>query len=83
VQVSPTGFSAFVSPTGEVFDRTGVSEQRVIIREVPLRIGRTLYSRIGDQTVLILFVAALLTLLAQRRSLFRRLTTRQAAITDR
>lgn len=83
VQVSPTGFSAFVSPTGEVFDRTGVSEQRVIVRDVPLRSGRTIYSRIGDQTVLILFVAALLTLLAQRRTPFRQLTTRRAAITDR
>jgi apolipoprotein N-acyltransferase len=83
VQVSPTGFSAFISPTGQVFDRTGVSEQRVIVREVPLRSGRTISSRIGDQTVLILLVAALLTLVVQRRSPFRRLSTRRAAITDR
>jgi apolipoprotein N-acyltransferase len=66
-----------------VFDRTGVSEQRVIVREVPLRSGRTIYSRIGDQTVLILLVAALLTLVVQRQSQFRRLSTRRATITDR
>ena len=33
VQVSPTGFSAFVSPDGDVLDRTAVSEQKVIIRD--------------------------------------------------
>jgi apolipoprotein N-acyltransferase len=83
VQVSPTGFSAFVSPSGEVFDRTGVSEQRVITREVPLRTGRTWYSRIGDQTVLILLVAAFLALLVQHRALFRSRMPRQVPITDR
>ena len=48
VQVSPTGFSAFVSPDGEVFDRTDVSEQAVITRAVPLRDGTTWYSALGD-----------------------------------
>lgn len=48
VQVSPTGFSAFVSPTGEVFDRTGVSEQAVRTRSLELRTGRTVYNRLGD-----------------------------------
>jgi apolipoprotein N-acyltransferase len=63
VQVSPTGFSAFVSPEGEVFDRTGVSERRVIVREIPLRDGRTIYSFIGDQPILITASATLLSLL--------------------
>ena len=63
VQVSPTGFSAFVSPEGVVFDRTGVSERRVIVREIPLREGRTIYSYIGDQPILILATATLLSLL--------------------
>jgi len=63
VQVSPTGFSAFVSPSGEVFDRTGVSERRVIVREVPMREGRTIYSYIGDQSILIVTSATLLALL--------------------
>ncbi len=48
VQVSPTGFSAFVSPDGEVLQRTGVSEQRVITADVPLRTGTTWYSALGD-----------------------------------
>lgn len=48
VQVSPTGFSAFVSPGGDVFERTGVSEQRVISRTIVLSSGRTWYSHLGD-----------------------------------
>ncbi len=48
VQASPTGFSAFVTPDGSVFDRTDISEQRVIIREVPLHSGSTWYRVLGD-----------------------------------
>jgi apolipoprotein N-acyltransferase len=48
VQVSPTGFSAFVSPDGRVYDRTDVGERAVITRDVPLRAGSTWYSRLGD-----------------------------------
>ena len=48
VQVSPTGFSAFVSPSGEVFDRTSVSEQKVITRSIELHDIRTWYSHTGD-----------------------------------
>jgi apolipoprotein N-acyltransferase len=48
VQVSPTGFSAFVSPIGEVFQRTGQTERAVRRQTVELRQGRTLYNRIGD-----------------------------------
>jgi apolipoprotein N-acyltransferase len=61
VQVSPTGFSAFVSPNGQVFDRTGVSEQRVIERQVQLRSGRTIYSRLGDMPIIAAISALLLT----------------------
>ena len=59
VQVSPTGFSAFISPTGEVFDRTGVSEQRVLERTINLRSGRTLYSNFGDLPFIVVMVAVL------------------------
>ena len=48
VQVSPTGFSAFVAPDGSVYDRTDVGEQAVITRAVPLRGGTTWYSTLGD-----------------------------------
>ncbi|MFZ9015898.1 MAG: apolipoprotein N-acyltransferase [Ilumatobacteraceae bacterium] len=48
VQVAPTGFSAFVAPDGEVFERTDVGEQRVIVMDVPMRSGSTVYSTTGD-----------------------------------
>jgi apolipoprotein N-acyltransferase len=47
-QVSPTGFSAFVSPSGDVHQRTTITEQEVIRRDVPLRTGRTWYVRLGE-----------------------------------
>lgn len=47
VQVSPTGFTAFVTDGGEVLQRTDVSEQRVIRTEVPLRDGTTWFHAIG------------------------------------
>ena len=69
VQVSPTGFSAFVSPSGQVFDRTGVSEQRVITREVQLRSGRTIYSYLGDMPFILIMIASLLAIvIAGRRT---------------
>jgi apolipoprotein N-acyltransferase len=47
-QVAPTGFSAYVSPTGEVHQRTSVSERAIVRREVPLRTGYTWYVRLGE-----------------------------------
>jgi len=57
VQVAPTGFSAFVSDTGEVLQRSGVSERRVEARTVPLRDGRTLYLVWGPWPPFVLAVA--------------------------
>ena len=49
VQAAPTGFSAFISPDGDVFDRTGVSEQKVIYHDIPGRGWiRTWYSHTGN-----------------------------------
>ncbi len=59
VQVSPTGFSAFVSPDGDVFQRTDVSERRVITMDVPLRTGSTWYTSLGEAP----WIIAALTLL--------------------
>jgi apolipoprotein N-acyltransferase len=59
VQASPTGFSAFVSPSGEVLDRTGVSERAVIVRDVELRRGSTWYVSLGDRVFILLVGATL------------------------
>ena len=46
--VTPTGFSAFVTPDGRVHERTRIGEQRVVERTVELRTGRTVYSHTGN-----------------------------------
>lgn len=71
VQASPTGFSAFISPAGEVFQRTGVSEQKVITREIETYQGRTWYSHTGDLPW-VAVMAALLAAALYRSRLTRR-----------
>jgi len=58
-QAAPTGFSAFVSPDGEVQQRTGVSEQKVVIGTVELREGRTWYSYLHGLTWVVVMVLVL------------------------
>ncbi len=67
VQVAPTGFSAFVSPSGAVADRTAVGEQRVAVHRVEMRTTRTPYSRIGDVPFATLAVGILVLAIAGSR----------------
>ena len=61
VQAAPTGFSAFISPQADVYSRTAVSEQTVIIHTIESRPWmRTWYSHTGD----LLWVALMALLLA-------------------
>lgn len=64
VQVSPTGFSAFVDPDGEVFQRTGVSEQAVLTRTIERYDGTTPAQLLGALPAVVL--AGLAVLAAQR-----------------
>jgi len=60
VQAAPTGFSAFVSPSGEVLQRTKVSEQKVLIAEIDASPrGRTWYSRTGNLPWVLLMLLVL------------------------
>lgn len=59
LQAAPTGFSAIVTPTGDVLQRTGVSEQRVLQGTVERRTGRTWAVRFGDWLPLALAAASL------------------------
>jgi len=54
VQAAPTGFSAIVTPSGEVVERTGISEQRVLEATIQRRSGQTWATRLGDWPALIL-----------------------------
>lgn len=52
-QVAPTGFTAVVTPDGDVLQRTGVSERRVLYDTVELRTGETIYVQVGDSLALV------------------------------
>jgi apolipoprotein N-acyltransferase len=77
VQVSPTGFSAFVSPDGTVYQRTSVSERKVITMDVPVRQGSTWYTTTGDWPWVLLVLVVLATSLW-----FGELRPRRALTTD-
>ena len=59
VQAAPTGFSAFVDPDGNVYQRTGVSQQKVIQAPVELRSGQTLATRVGPWPMIALALTAI------------------------
>ncbi len=74
LQAAPTGFSAVITPDGELVERTGVSETAVIQQTVELRTGRTLATRFGPWPMLVVAVLAL--------ALAHRLDRRPAADTE-
>ncbi|HET6873292.1 MAG TPA: apolipoprotein N-acyltransferase, partial [Acidimicrobiales bacterium] len=51
VQVTPTGYSTVVSPTGAVLRKTRLGAQQVIEATVPRRTGMTVYDHLGDGPV--------------------------------
>jgi apolipoprotein N-acyltransferase len=54
VQASPTGFSALVDHRGHVLARTSLGLRQVLLGDVGLRTGATVYERLGDLPVLLL-----------------------------
>lgn len=70
LQAAPTGFSALITPSGRVIDRTAVSEQAVVQGAVELRSGKTIAVRVGDWPMLIVALA----LIAGGHALKRRAT---------
>lgn len=58
VQAAPTGFTAIVTPEGEVTERTSVGEQAVVEQTVERRTGDTIATRLGAWPVVIVALAA-------------------------
>jgi apolipoprotein N-acyltransferase len=54
VQAAPTGFSAVIDHRGRLLARTDLGVRQVVVRDVSLRTGRTIYERVGDLPVLLL-----------------------------
>ncbi|NIM00607.1 MAG: apolipoprotein N-acyltransferase [Acidobacteria bacterium] len=48
VRAANTGISGFVDARGNLFDATRLYEEAVIVRDVSVREGRTIYGRTGD-----------------------------------
>lgn len=73
-QVAPTGFSAFVSPSGRVVQRIGQGEGAWRLQTVELRTGLTWYHRLGDKPFVggVILLWALPTLLHLGRARRRR-----------
>ena len=67
LQAAPTGFSAIVTSSGRVIDRTGVSEQQVVQGAVELRGGETIAVRVGDWPMLVIGFALIATAHLLRR----------------
>ncbi|MEJ6512059.1 MAG: apolipoprotein N-acyltransferase [Acidimicrobiales bacterium] len=56
LQAAPTGLSAIVTPTGDVVQRTSISEQAVLQQDVALRSGDTIATVIGPLPIVWLSV---------------------------
>ena len=54
VQGSPTGYSAVIDSGGRVLDRSSLGRRQVLVDDVHLRSGRTIYERLGDLPILTL-----------------------------
>jgi apolipoprotein N-acyltransferase len=60
VQASPTGFSALVDHRGRVLARTSLGLRQVLLGDVGLRTGSTIYERFGDLPILLASVLLLI-----------------------
>lgn len=58
IQVAPTGFSAIIGPDGTVHDRTGVSEKKVLMADLPLMTGSLPSQLFGETPALVLAALA-------------------------
>ncbi|MCU0267209.1 MAG: apolipoprotein N-acyltransferase [Acidimicrobiales bacterium] len=59
LQAAPTGFSALVTPEGEVVERSRISEQRVIQGTIQERRGDTVATMVGPFPLIALSLAAI------------------------
>jgi len=53
VQAAPTGFSSIIDDDGHVLQRSSLGMRQVLVGDVSLRTGRTVYERFGDLPLLL------------------------------
>jgi apolipoprotein N-acyltransferase len=68
VRAANTGVSAFIGPTGQIIRRLNLFQRGLLTETVPLRVGKTLFTRLGDWPgLLALAVSAAALVLTRRR----------------
>jgi apolipoprotein N-acyltransferase len=67
LQAATTGFSAIISPKGEITDRLNIGDAKTLIFDVPSQTGRTIYSRIGDAPIIFALLVALTAIQARQK----------------
>ncbi len=67
LQAAPTGFSGIIDPDGNVLERTGIGEQRVLYGTIERREGLTLATRFGAPPMLIAALLAVVIVTARSR----------------
>ncbi len=67
VRAANTGISAFVDANGRLFDATKLYQEAVVVREISVRSGTTIYARIGDLVAWAAFAGWMLTFVAAWR----------------
>ncbi len=60
IQAAPTGYSAIVDNSGRVLQRSVLGARQVLVADVALRDGATIYERYGDAPILVLAIVAVL-----------------------
>ncbi len=73
VQAAPTGYSAIIDNQGRVLQLSSLSRRTVLIGNVSLRDGHTIYERFGDLPILVISIISLMLaweLALHRRSLY-------------
>jgi apolipoprotein N-acyltransferase len=67
VRAANTGVSAFIAPSGQIVRRLGLFQRGLLTETVPLRVGTTLYTRLGDWPGLLSLAIATMALALTRR----------------
>jgi apolipoprotein N-acyltransferase len=60
IQAAPTGYSAIIDNSGRVLQRSVLGARQVLVGDVALRDGSTIYERYGDMPVLVIAALALI-----------------------
>ena len=68
VRAANTGVSAFIAPTGQIVRRMNLYQRGLLTESVPLRVGKTLFTRLGDWPGLLALATTAAALALTRRA---------------